>query len=219
MNLFFRKKYPSFWQDYLSYFKRNSKNTFEEIRFVVFDTETTGLDVKNDKILSIGAVAISDKTIWVKDSFECYLKQDLFDKKTVEFHGIRKEGNHKITEEKAVQEFLQYIKNAVLIGHHINFDVMMINKALANLGLANLKNTLLDTGNLHKKTLIDKNDPHFSLDELIKIYKITPHDRHNALGDAFITAQVFLKIIQKLEKNNTLSISYLQRSAKRIGLI
>ena len=60
---------------------------------------------------------------------------------------------------------------------------------------------------------------YFSLDELIKMYKITPHDRHNALGDAMITAQLFLKITKKLSKNNTLSIAYLKRPAKHIGLI
>lgn len=219
MRMFFRKKYPDFWQEYVNQFKKNSKKPFNEIRFVVFDTETTGLHVKNDKILSIGAVSIFKDAILVADSFECFLQQTIFDKKTVEIHGIRKEGNHKITEEKAIQEFLQFIKNAVLVGHHIHFDVEMINNALTNLGLSKLKNILLDTGNLHKKTLVDKTDAHFSLDELIKIYKITPHDRHNSLGDAFITAQIFLKTIKKLSKNNTLSISYLQKPAKRIGLI
>lgn len=217
--MFFRKKYPDFWQEYQLECKKKMPKSFNEIRFVVFDTETTGFDFKNDKILSIGGVSILDNSILVADSFECFIHQTIFDKKTVEIHGIRKEGIHKIPEEKAIQEFLHFIKNAVLVGHHINFDVQIMNNALKNLGLPTLKNTLLDTGNLHKKTLIDKTDHHFSLDELIKIYKIKPHDRHNSLGDALITAQIFLKILKKLEKNNTLSISYLERAAKRIGLI
>lgn len=219
MNLFFRKKYPEFWQKYAATFKEKTPSSYQEIRFVIFDTETTGLDFKKDKILSMGAVAVLNSSILVADSFECFVHQTTFDRKTVEIHGIRKEGIHKISEEKAIQEFLDFIKNAVLVGHHIDFDVQMMNIALKNLGLPTLKNTTLDTGNLHKKTMIDATDTHFCLDELLKIYNIAPHDRHNSLGDAFLTAQLFLKIIKKLSKNNTLSIAYLKRPAKRIGLI
>ncbi|PQJ74704.1 3'-5' exonuclease [Polaribacter gangjinensis] len=217
--MFFRKKYPPFWEEYLSHFKNDSKKTFSEIRFVILDTETTGLNIKHDKILSIGAIAVKNESINVADSFECFVKQAIFDKNTVEIHGIRKYDSQKIAEEKAIQDFLKFIKNAVLVGHHINFDIEMLNNSLSKMGVPKLKNILLDTGNLHKKTLLDTTDHHFSLDELIKMYKITPHDRHNALGDAMITAQLFLKITKKLSKNNTLSIAYLKRPAKHIGLI
>ena len=217
--MFFRKKYPAFWEEYLSHFKNDSKKTFSETRFVILDTETTGLNIKHDKILSIGAIAVKNESINVADSFECFVKQAIFDKNTVEIHGIRKYDSQKIAEEKAIQDFLKFIKNAVLVGHHINFDIEMLNNSLSKMGVPKLKNILLDTGNLHKKTLLDTTDHHFSLDELIKMYKITPHDRHNALGDAMITAQLFLKITKKLSKNNTLSIAYLKRPAKHIGLI
>ncbi|WP_297694723.1 exonuclease domain-containing protein, partial [uncultured Eudoraea sp.] len=55
----------------------------EKIRFVVFDTETTGLNSKNDKVLSIGAVSVTGNSIDISDSFEVYLNQEKFNKDDV----------------------------------------------------------------------------------------------------------------------------------------
>ncbi len=66
---------------------------FEEDKsgeYVVFDTETTGLDTKNDEILSIGAVKIKDNKILTSQTFEIYLKNSKnIDSKSILIHGIR----------------------------------------------------------------------------------------------------------------------------------
>ena len=54
------KDHPKFWETYLSYFDENQD---KKKRFVVFDCETTGLDYKSDRILSIGAVAIENNQV------------------------------------------------------------------------------------------------------------------------------------------------------------
>ena len=66
------------------------KKNFEDVRFVVLDTETTGLDTKKDEVLSIGAIAVKQKTIKVQDSFEIVLKNtcSTLDAETVEIHGL-----------------------------------------------------------------------------------------------------------------------------------
>src|SRR5690606_40655077 len=63
------------------------------ICFIAFDTETTGFDRKEDRILSLGAVEIINKTIKANNSFEIYIKQDIFKPETVKIHGILKEGD------------------------------------------------------------------------------------------------------------------------------
>ena len=62
--------------------------TIEETRFVVLDTETTGFDYDNDRILCIGALVLQNGIINVQESFEVYLEQDHYDKSTAQIHGI-----------------------------------------------------------------------------------------------------------------------------------
>lgn len=194
------KKYPPIWQNYLANFKKNSSlKDFEDTRFVVFDTETTGLDFQKDKILSIGAVSIINKTIAVENVFEIYIKVSHFNVETVTIHGILQEGNiHKVNENEAIELFLQYIGSSILVGHHIGFDIAMINNALQQMKLGKLKNKTIDTGTLYTK-LRDAKNKNYSLDELSKEFAIAQHDRHTAAGDALITALLFLKILNKLK--------------------
>jgi len=216
---FKKKKYPVFWDDYLRKFKTPQPKTVENTRFVVFDTETTGFDTLKDRILSIGAVSIFNKIINVSDSIEVYLKQEKFKAETVEIHGILKEGNLlKINENEAIEQFINYLGNAVLVAHHAAFDIEMINNALKRLNLPKLKNKCIDTGILYKK-LEGKKESHFSLDVLCAEFNIPKHDRHTASGDAFITALLFLKIISKLKKERTVHYSDLFRTGNNKGLI
>ncbi|MGV8945635.1 MAG: PolC-type DNA polymerase III [Lutibacter sp.] len=213
------KDYPFFWKQYSKKFKLKQPKSVENTRFVIFDTETTGLDIINDRILSIGAIAIFNNTLNVADSFEIYLKQETFKAETVEIHGILKEGKlKKLHEGEALEKFINYIENSVLVAHHTAFDIEMINAALKRNNLPKLKNKSIDTGILYKK-LEGKKDSHFNLDVLCKEFNIPKHDRHTAAGDAFITALLFLKIISKLKKERNLHYSDLFRVSGKEGLI
>lgn len=207
---FFKKKQtPKFWEDHI-YKVQNSKkySNFEDIRFVALDTETTGFDYENDRILCIGAVAIKNNKILVSDSIEIYVKQEVFNKETVKIHGIRKDGNEtKFSEEEAIIKFIEYLDDAVIVAHHTAFDITMINMALKRLNVGPLESKQLDTNYIHKKIAkTDTNKKIFSLDELCEIYNVKMHDRHTALGDALITAYLFLKQTAKYKKNNALNL-------------
>ena len=207
---YFKKKLtPEFWSNHLEKVRNSQKYAnFEDIRFVALDTETTGFDYENDRILCIGAVAIKNNKILVSDSFEIYIKQAIFNKETVKIHGIRKDGNEiKLSEEEAIIKFIDYLDDAVIVAHHTAFDVTMINQALNRLNVGPLESKQLDTNYIHKK--IAKTDTYkkiFSLEELCEIYNVKMHDRHTALGDALITAYLFLKQTAKYKKNNTLNL-------------
>jgi DNA polymerase-3 subunit epsilon len=210
--IFKRKKYPEFWKKHIDTVK-NSRNysNYESIRFVCLDTETTGFDYENDRILCIGAVAIKNNKILVADSFEVYIQQDVFNKETVKIHGIRRNGTEKkVSEKEALIQFLEYLDNAVIIAHHTKFDITMINNALKRLNIGPIKSKQLDTNFIHKKiTHGNWFKKLYSLDELCEIYNIKMHDRHTALGDALLTAYVFIKITFKYKKNNVLNLTNL----------
>ncbi|MDX1761104.1 MAG: 3'-5' exonuclease [Christiangramia sp.] len=204
------KDLPDFWQNYASTFEEKLSEKISEVRFVVFDTETTGFDYEEDRILSIGAVRIEKKSIEISDNFEVFLDQEKFNPETVKIHGIiQNEKVEKLSELEALKKFLVYIQNSVLVAHHAGFDIKMVNKALARYGLPKLRNKVLDTAVLYKKTRIITNfidrEKVFSLDEIAEAYNIDLVDRHTASGDAYITALIFMKLLSRLKSpGNTL---------------
>ncbi len=217
-NWLFKKKYnknhPDFWKDYVSCFDKKNNKPIHETRFVAWDTETTGFDKKEDRILSLGAVEIINKTIKAHNTFEIYIKQDVFKPETVKIHGILKDGDlKKVSEIEAIESFLKYIKNDILIAHHAGFDYGMVNEMLLRHGLGKLKNDFIDTSILFSKSkhiIYHSNlKKHYTLDELCKELNVSMADRHTSIGDALITALVFLKTISRLDKRNVLKWDYL----------
>ncbi|MAS71549.1 MULTISPECIES: 3'-5' exonuclease [unclassified Leeuwenhoekiella] len=205
---FFTKKPdpPQFYKDYAILFTGLEEPAIADARFIVFDTETTGIDKQTDRMLSLGAVELQGNSINLANSLELYVEQEVFSKEAVAIHGILKENSkyQKISEEEAVKQFLKYIGNSVLVGHHIGFDVGIINYSLKRLGAPKLKNRTIDTGVLFKRTVhlvnITNPDKVYSLDELCEELNIARTDRHKAIGDAYITALAFLKILNRLKK-------------------
>ena len=174
-------------------------------RFVVLDTETTGFDYENDRILCIGAIVLQNNTISVQDSFEVYIEQEHYNKATAQIHGILKDFVlDRPNEFEALKQFLDFLGDSIIIAHHTVFDVTMINKALERNGLPILTNRTLDTAKLYKKTLLSsyllERKDHYSLDDLADKFDISKKDRHTAMGDAYITAIAFLKILKKLRE-------------------
>lgn len=186
--------------------EENLNQPIESARFVVLDTETTGFDYVNDRILCIGAIVLQNGIINLQDAFEHYMDQEHFDKSSVQIHGIIRSDvlDHK-TELQVLQLFLDYLGDSIIIAHHTKFDITMINNALERNGLPKLSNKTLDTAVLYKKTLIKSNllvrKDHYTLDDLADKFDISKKDRHTAIGDAYITAIAFLKILKKLREN------------------
>jgi len=140
------KEHPEFWKTYLSKFDKKSN------RFVILCTETSGLNINTDVITSIGSFAVVNDAILIGDSFEAVLLQYKF------FHdnGLTNEfvvesKMKKLGEPEAIQALVEFIGNAVLVGHHIDFDVHMINAALERIGCGRLKNEALDIDIMYRK--------------------------------------------------------------------
>ncbi|TRX16729.1 3'-5' exonuclease [Flavobacterium franklandianum] len=189
------KEYPEFWKLYLSKFEKKSN------RFVVLSTETTGLSLEKDVILSFGSFSIINNSIVIGDSFETVIAQYKF------FHenGISNEFTietkmKKMGESEAIQSLVEFIGNSVLVGHHIDFDVEMINAALERLDCGRLKNEALDIDVMHRK-LLDINNKQFSLEELCDIYKLPKSDRNSSSEDAYKIGLLFLKLKSRLGLN------------------
>jgi len=186
------KEYPEFWKNYSAKFEQKSN------RFVVLSTETTGLNANKDVILSIGAVSVESNTIVVSDCFEVILLQYIF----LHDNGLSNEfivesKLPKLGEPEAIQAFIDFIGNSILVGHRIHFDIDMINEALYKMGCSRIKNEAIDIEIMYRK-LIDNTDKQFSVDELCKIFKVAKNDRHSSAEDAYTIALLFLKLKSRL---------------------
>lgn len=186
----------------------------ESTRFVVLDTETTGFDYEKDRILSIGAVILHNNQINIPDSFEVYIQQEHYNQVTAQIHGILRDSVlDRPNELEALEQFLTFLGDSIIVAHHTLFDVTMINKALERNGLSSLKNKTLDTAVLYKKTLlvspIFERKDNYTLDDLADKFDISKKDRHTAMGDAYITAISFLKILRKMKEKKELTLHQL----------
>ena len=199
------------------YFARLEKSWSDEtpvseVRFVVLDSETTGLDPRRDRLITIGAVAVEDGEIRLEDSFEVMLKLD-YNRASVTVHGItRDEASEGMNEREALERFLDYLRDGVIVGHHIGHDIQALNVGYERHFSMQLKNRALDTMDL----ALHLNDAGafadrpmaqgFTLDALCEMFGILPHDRHTAGGDAFLTAQVFLRLLRAARKVGRTSV-------------
>lgn len=186
------KDYPEFWKDYLTKFETKPN------KFVVLSTETSGLNPDKDVVLSIGAFSIIDDSIVIKENFETVLLQY----KYLQDNGLSNEfiiesKMMKMPEPDALEALVNFIGNSILVGHHINFDVEMLNAALERLDCGRLKNEALDVDMMYRK-LTDINDKQFSLDDLCEIYKIPKSDRNSSSEDAYRIGLLFLKLKSRL---------------------
>jgi DNA polymerase-3 subunit epsilon len=198
----------SFVQEYEKLFpaKISKGMSFSQLDFVVLDTETTGLNTSSDFIISFGSVRVSGYTIKIKKAKELYLKPKKLGREAIKIHGlIKSEGPLPL--ENFIKEVLQEIGNLPLVAHHAGFDKAMLEKAGKPFGLTKLRNFFLDTMDLAIRLEIGRNyNPHlvnladYSLDSLCKRYHIALDDRHTASGDAFLTAQLLLKLLKVAER-------------------
>jgi DNA polymerase-3 subunit epsilon len=186
------KEYPDFWKSYLAKFEGKSN------RYVVLSTETTGLNPKKDVILSFGSVAVVNDIIRIGDNFEVVILQY----KYLHDNGLSNEfliesKLSKLAEPQAMQAFVEYIGNAVLVGHRIYFDIEMINDVLEKMECGKLKNEALDIEIMHQK-LMDITNKSFSLEDLIQHYKLPLNEKNSASDDAYSIALLFLKLKSRL---------------------
>jgi DNA polymerase III epsilon subunit family exonuclease len=179
---------------------RSLDQTLEDAIFTVIDTETTGLDLEKDKLINIAAVKVQNFKIL--DFYDAFINPEMpIPPESIKWHHITDDMvKDKPTVEEVLPEFIRFIGDSVLVGHHVGFDIRMINKDLKLHYGSELYNYWLDTMLIYCKAIIMK-DAHVGLDYLFDIYKVKCNGRHTALGDALATAEVFNKMISQAHKN------------------
>lgn len=183
----------------------NFKFLFEENNsdeYVVFDTETTGLNPKKDEILSIGAVKIKDNRIITSETFEMFVQNSCsISSESKIIHGIREVDllNAKTTNE-VIPEFLKFIGSRPLVGYYLEFDIAMINKYVKPFLGIKLPNKQIEVSEIYydqKIEFIPQGNIDLRFDTILKDCGIPNMGAHNAVNDAIMTAMIYLKLKNK----------------------
>lgn len=186
------KEYPEFWKKYVEKFDSKSN------RYVILYTETSGLNLKKDVILSFGGLGVENEVIKVNDSLELVILQY----KYLHDNGLSNDSIiqnklPKFAENNAIEELLNFIGNATLVGHRIHLDIQMINEVLEKMECGKIKNEALDIEIMHQKLYEEINKP-YSLEDLISAYKLPIQETNSPLEFAYSMALLFLKLKSKL---------------------
>jgi DNA polymerase-3 subunit epsilon len=192
----------------------------DQVRFILLDSETTGLDPRKDRLITIGAVAVINGEIILDDSYEALLKVE-YNTSAITVHGVtRDESMQGLDEPEALEQYLAYVRDGVIVGHHIGHDVETFNAGYERHWGFRMQNLSLDTMAL---ALVLEEDgafagqeqfKNFSLDALCDRFGVIPHDRHTAPGDAFMTAQVFLRLLSLAKRVGRTTLGQLRQQPK-----
>lgn len=181
--------------------------------FVVFDFETSGLDPRKDQILSFAFLKIKQRSILIEARFEGFILNENSNIKSTEIHHITKEDlNNGFTEIQFLAKTESFIKDCVLLGHHVDFDTACLERLMLKYSRGKLTNPRVDTARLAARLAHPLMSEYGgqkalkSLDMLCKQFGIVPEARHSAGGDTLTTAFLFLKLLKEAEKRGIKTI-------------
>lgn len=199
---FSKTRQPDFIQDYCDQTHRRltRKKPFETIRMIALDTEASGFDLGRDRLLSIAVMELSYNQIQLDQTTEWLIYQpNMVANKATEIHGIRPSDTEQGQPEKEVlEELLPRISGAIVIGHQIWFDALMLNEALRrNFGIG-FRNPTIDVAlmamnelqTFRKSGYINQRPP--GIEDICAHLGLPMTERHTAEGDAYMAAEIFM---------------------------
>jgi len=168
-------------------------------KYIVLDTETTGLEVKQGhRVIEIGAVLLNDRKK-SEEHFHSYLNPSrLIDEEASKVHGITNEDlEDKPSFDEIAEEFINFIEGSTLVIHNAPFDIGFLNNEfqLASTSYPKIEDIceVEDSLTIARDKFPGQRN---SLDALATRYDISGYDRtfHGALLDANILADVYMQL-------------------------
>ncbi|GGJ96416.1 3'-5' exonuclease [Luteimonas terricola] len=167
--------------------------------WISLDLETTGLDPKQDHILSLAAVPVRDGRVLTSERFERRIRADReFGIDSIRHHHITPdEAAEGVAVTAAVREFLHWLEGRTLLGYHLSFDLAMLSphvRGLAGFGLPNPRVDLADAYAARARRALPNAPPNLEFRHIADSLGVPVLGRHSALGDAVTVGLCWLAL-------------------------
>jgi DNA polymerase-3 subunit epsilon len=185
------------------------------LSYTVFDTETTGLaPSQGDEIVSIGAVRVVNGRLLSHEVFEQFVNpRRRLPPNATRIHGITDEMVKQAPAiERALPAFRRFCEDTVLVAHNAAFDLRFLQLKERETG-ARFDQPVLDT--LMLSAIVYPSHSDHTLETIAHRLGITVVGRHTALGDALLTAEVFLKMLPLLAAKGISTLGEAREASSR----
>jgi DNA polymerase III epsilon subunit-like protein len=193
------------------------------LRFVVVDTELTSLDKRTNRLLSIGALAMDGGRIRLGEEFYRVVNPRVeIPAESILVHGLRPiDVAAADPPERVLEEFHAFLRDSVIVGHFVGIDTTVLRKEHRGKD-ASIDNPVLDTAAAHhwleqqehRLRGLEEVQGRYDLAFLAEKYGLEMHDAHHALYDAYLTAQLWQKLLVRLQNAGITTVRKALRVAK-----
>jgi DNA helicase-2/ATP-dependent DNA helicase PcrA len=183
-------------------------NEFQRDNIIVFDVESTGIDVTEDEIIQIAAIKIN-RNGEVIEKFEKFLKNNKSVKNSEHVHGFSDEFLKKNGEDKkaVLKEFVKFSEDAVIVGHNVQYDINILTSELARAALDKPRfKAFYDTLDIYRRFY--PNLINHKLLTLSSFFKTEHQPTHDAMDDILATKELLVR---------ALNVDIIPTSMKRIA--
>jgi len=190
-------------------------NEFHRGNIIVFDVESTGVDVTEDEIIQIAAIKVN-KNGEVLEKFEKILKNNKSVKNSEHIHGFSDEFLKENGEDKkaVLKEFVKFSEDAVIVGHNVQYDINILTSELERSNLCKPKfKAFYDTLDIYRRfhpSLVNH-----KLETLSILFKTENKPSHDAMDDILATKDLLVKALDNdIVPTSVRRIGYMSKHLK-----
>jgi len=188
----------------------------DNLSYVVFDTETTGLNAREDTLIEIAAVKVQGGK--VIDTFSTLIDPERgVSAKITEITGINSDmliGQPKL--EKALNDFRSYADGCVLVAHNAEFDVGFLSQCALRIGMDVWTQPVIDTLSLARA--LYPGEKNYRLKTLTQKFGVVLINHHRALADAEATSEVFQKMLNDVHHSGIHNLTDLNKLSGQLDV-
>ncbi len=186
-----------------------------ELTYTVFDTETTGLNPSGgDEIIQLGAARIVNGKLLRQESFDQLVDPGrTIPAESIPIHGITQDmvdGQPRIAQVLPV--FHAFAQDTVLVAHNAAFDMKFLQLQEESTGIV-FRQPVLDT--LLLSAVVHPNQESHRLEAIAERFNVAVLGRHTALGDALVTAEIWLRLIPLLAEQGIHTLRQAREAAQK----